>query len=62
MLKTCQIFSGKEIRQIDGAQSSSSRPGLGKEGFSRKILLVSGIIKYNFGLSAFIVPKSGVKM
>jgi hypothetical protein len=26
--KICQIFSGKEIRQTDGAQSSSSRPRL----------------------------------
>jgi hypothetical protein len=32
------------------------------KGFSHKILLVSRIINYNFGLSAFILPKSGVKI
>jgi hypothetical protein len=31
--KICQIFSGKEIRQTDGAQSGSSRPGEDRASF-----------------------------
>jgi hypothetical protein len=35
---------------------------LGKGLFSQDFYFVSGIINYNFGLSASIFPKSGVKI
>ncbi len=60
--KSAKSFLAKKSAKLPKLSPGLYSHSVLVKGFFHKILLVSGIINFNFGLSAFILPKSRVKI